>query len=80
MTTQFTIMKRDKDGLRLFLTKQNGQYGEVTRSRHGAILFDTSKEAENFIIMHNLDSFSIAVFDGTDDKQEWAREYWSVNG
>lgn len=80
MTTQYVIQKLDSDGLRLFLSDANGEYGEFTRSRHAAKVFSNRKDAEQFRKLNNLESFGIVEWDGTDDKQEWARLYWENRG
>lgn len=80
MTTQYVIQKLDADGLRLFISNANGQYGEFVRSKYAAKVFTDRKSAEQFRIINNLDSFGIVEWDGTDDKQEWARLYWENRG
>lgn len=80
MTTQYVIQKLDADGLRLFITEASGEYGEFTRSRHGVKVFSNRKDAEQFRIVNGLDAFGIVEWDGTDDKQEWARLYWEHRG
>lgn len=80
MQTQYVIQKLDADGLRLFITEASGEYGEFTRSRHAAKVFSNRKDAEQFRKLNNLESFGIVEWNGTDDKQEWARLYWENRG
>ncbi|NBO55024.1 MAG: hypothetical protein EBU84_10640 [Actinobacteria bacterium] len=81
MKKTFVLQKRNASGYRRFII------ADVSQARHGgtvghhgrAMKFDSEQEAELFLSLNTLFGFAVVEYDGTDDMQAEAREYWERN-